>query len=369
MNGINLAKTILNKRRDKGITQDELAHFMGISKSSVSKWETGQSYPDIALLPQLASFFDISLDELMGYEPQMMNEDINKLCNELLDDFSKKPVDDVINRCRDITKKYFSCYQLICRIGLLYTNYGITSKNETQKTSILAEAKELFIRVKTQSNDIQLKQIALHCEATCELMQGNPVEIINLLSDVKPPPPHKVILSQAYLMTGMKKEAKAELQESMFLSIIELFGTLPPHLILCSDDKELFEETYKRGVGLINLFNLKELSPTTILPFYIASAQAFLVNGNTEKALDILEDYTEIVTGDIYPLELVKRDNFFDLIDSHTENLNYGVMNLPRDEKSIKQSMADVITENPAFSALSNELRFIKLTEALINNA
>ena len=70
MNEINIGKNITKFRRSKGITEDELASYIGVSKSSVSKWENSITYPDIMLLPQLATLFNISLDELMGYEPQ-----------------------------------------------------------------------------------------------------------------------------------------------------------------------------------------------------------------------------------------------------------------------------------------------------------
>lgn len=43
MNELNIAKTLLRKRKEKGITQDELANYIGVSKAAVSKWETGQS--------------------------------------------------------------------------------------------------------------------------------------------------------------------------------------------------------------------------------------------------------------------------------------------------------------------------------------
>ena len=49
---------------------------MMVTKASVSKWETGQSYPDILLLPKLATFFNVTVDELIGYEPQLNR----KLC-------------------------------------------------------------------------------------------------------------------------------------------------------------------------------------------------------------------------------------------------------------------------------------------------
>lgn len=79
MREINLGRVLIENRHKRGITQDELAAYMGVSKAAVSKWETGSTYPDIAVLPQLAMFFNISIDELMGYEPQMAKEEIRKL--------------------------------------------------------------------------------------------------------------------------------------------------------------------------------------------------------------------------------------------------------------------------------------------------
>ena len=43
LNELNIAKTIVLKRKEKGITQEELAAYIGVSKASVSKWETGVS--------------------------------------------------------------------------------------------------------------------------------------------------------------------------------------------------------------------------------------------------------------------------------------------------------------------------------------
>lgn len=54
------------KRKEKGITHEKLAEYIGVSKASVSKWESGQSYPGILLLLELATFFNISVDELLG---------------------------------------------------------------------------------------------------------------------------------------------------------------------------------------------------------------------------------------------------------------------------------------------------------------
>ena len=156
MKEINIARTIMNKRKEKGLTQDELAGHIGVSKAAVSKWEIGQSYPDITILPQLASFFNISIDELMGYEPQMHKEDIRKLYVRLSHDFTVKPFEDVMEECREIAKKYFSCFPLLFQIGTLIVNNSMESGNRDRSMTAIKEAKELFIRVKSDSEDAEL---------------------------------------------------------------------------------------------------------------------------------------------------------------------------------------------------------------------
>lgn len=67
-------------------------------------------------------------------------------------------------------------------------------------------------------------------------------------------------------------------------------------------------------------------------------------------------------------MKRIKEDGFFNLIGGLTELLPYGLAELPRDEKTIKQGMADEVIENPVFSVLSDEPRFKSLSEKLINN-
>ena len=76
MDALRLPDNLARLRKEKKITQEELADFIGVTKASVSKWENGQSMPDILLLPQLATYFGVTLDALFGYEPQLSKEQI-----------------------------------------------------------------------------------------------------------------------------------------------------------------------------------------------------------------------------------------------------------------------------------------------------
>jgi len=62
-----LSANIARYRKEIGFTQDELARHLGITYQAVSKWETEQSMPDIALLPVLSAILHVSIDRLLGY--------------------------------------------------------------------------------------------------------------------------------------------------------------------------------------------------------------------------------------------------------------------------------------------------------------
>ena len=65
-----LAKRIYRSRKALGMTQEMLAEKLGITPQSVSRWENGQSRPDVDMLPRLAAFFGITIDALFGYHAE-----------------------------------------------------------------------------------------------------------------------------------------------------------------------------------------------------------------------------------------------------------------------------------------------------------
>lgn len=69
----NFGENLKSLRKDKGFTQEEVAEFLNVSTQSVSRWENNVTYPDISLLPIIASFFQISIDSLFGVDDEQIS--------------------------------------------------------------------------------------------------------------------------------------------------------------------------------------------------------------------------------------------------------------------------------------------------------
>ncbi|MEZ3427276.1 MAG: helix-turn-helix domain-containing protein [Lachnospiraceae bacterium] len=358
MKELNIGPNLIKNRRRRGITQEALAEYMGVSKASVSKWETGATYPDITLLPQLATFFHISIDELIGYEPQMTKEDIRRLYRQICHDFFKKPFAEVMGHCRGIVKKYFSCAPLLFQIGSLYVNHCMLAGSPEASSNTLEEAMELFIRTREETDDVALQTLAMNMQALCLLQLGRSDEVLSLLSArpvlmMSPEP----LLASAFQMQGNLTEARRTLQAGIYQTLITLLNLLSSYMALCGEDTVSFEESRRRILAIAEAFSLKDLHPGTLLSVYLVLAQEFAKRGDESQTLAALERYTELVSADIYPMKL-HGDSYFDLLDEWLENTLALGSDLPRDESVVRKSMIDSIANNPAFAPFASHTQF-----------
>lgn len=365
MKEINLGKVLVEHRRQAGITQDELAAFLGVSKAAVSKWETGTTYPDITLLPLLASFFNIRIDELLDYQPQLTVEESRRLYARLSGEFSSLPFSAALEHCRNYIRRYYSCFPLLFHLGSLLVNHCMLAESAEQQKKLLEEAAGLFCRVRTKTGDVQLGREALHMEAYCLLILKRPEEVLKLLEGGSLySSPKEPLLSSAYEMTGQKEKAREMLQAGIFQSLLVLLDLLPSYLKLCLPNREAFDKTVQRILKTAEAFDLKTLHPSLLLSAYLSIAQNCAALGEDGQTMEFLELYTDLACGDIYPLHL-HGDSYFDLLDGWIRDNLFLGDSLPREESLIRHSMTQALTENPAFAGLSCQPRFQELVRRL----
>ena len=86
MDQIKIGGFLKDLRKEKGITQEQLAEKLGVSGRTISRWETGNNMPDISLLVEIAEYFDVSIPEII--KGKRKSEDMKEETKEVADKMS-----------------------------------------------------------------------------------------------------------------------------------------------------------------------------------------------------------------------------------------------------------------------------------------
>lgn len=80
MNQVKIGEFLRELRKEKGLTQEQLAEQFNISRRSVSRWETGSNLPDLDILIEMADYYDVELKEILNGErkSEKMNEELKE---------------------------------------------------------------------------------------------------------------------------------------------------------------------------------------------------------------------------------------------------------------------------------------------------
>ena len=365
---LSLSENIVRLRHEKKLTQEELADFMGVTKASVSKWEKGINTPDLLLLPQLAAFFDMTVDELIGYEAQLSSEQIRCQYAELTKDFASLPFEAVLEKTRSLAHKYYSCYPFLLQLCVLYWNHYMLGETKERQEILLQEALRWCDRRLDNCNDVDVCNDAKVLKAGLLLQLGKAAEAIEVLEPSadtnRLTGQNAVLLVQAYQAAGEAEKARSYMQAKQYLDLMNLVGDAILTLSLNVNDVKQCEETIRRIKGVMELYHLQDLHPNLAAQFFYQSAVIYGVNGREEEALKALCQFEKCV-GKLLMAEQIKLhgDDYFNLLDSWIERLPLGNMT-PRDKSFIWQSIQESLA-HPAFENIMKRDEFQRLVHRL----
>ena len=153
-----IGKVIRKYRKNKNMTQEEMAGRLGVSAPAVNKWENGNSMPDIMLLAPIARLLDISLDTLLSFREELTREEIIHLVNETNDRLKAEPYGEVFAWARKIMEQYPNCGWLILQMAVVLDVHRteMEREDENQYDDDILSCYHLFL----DSNDEELKRLA-----------------------------------------------------------------------------------------------------------------------------------------------------------------------------------------------------------------
>ena len=126
---IYFGENIRNMRKAKGLTQEEFANDIGVSFQTVSKWERGDSYPDITMLPIIAGYFEPTVDDLLGVDRSKRELKANEYVS-MFDKMGMKDGNIVLKEYEKAVREFPHDY----RIAVRYLSLLIRETPKSDKT-------------------------------------------------------------------------------------------------------------------------------------------------------------------------------------------------------------------------------------------
>lgn len=273
-----IGENIKQLRKANNITQEQLAEALNITCAAVSKWERGDTYPDITLLQPLAYFFGVTLDELMGYQASKIQKDIDELIARYTELYRTD-----CEAARDLIVKahaeYPNDYQIMhCYMWNLAGDYA--DNDPENLLSHKAEFLEICERILEGCKDNYIRRDALNMQAKLLWAEGKTEDALAI---------YQQNLPNWYGTAGQKSEQLFPKDTPEFLyharkNLYELadFASDKMVKVIYYDAKIPFEERIKKAEHYGDL--LADLSTQTLdAVFTIMAASLFCRLANDLK--------------------------------------------------------------------------------------
>jgi transcriptional regulator with XRE-family HTH domain len=345
-------------RKNSDLTQEQTAEIFHVSPQSVSRWETGVNYPDIELLPHIAGFFKVTVDELLGTEAIKSEEKIAKYTKDIRNLLNSGKLDDAIATARKAVKEY---------------------PLNTVLHYHFVQAMSAACSEQTPGYEENTKKLKGEIIAVSE-------RIINL-SDYKSSLSHRVQLIRQYAKWGMKEEAKKVLDTLPS----EIWDTQEPWLGLVMDGEKWRENQQHRIIRakylleylireyitqadldisqkleykkikmriemLIDTISGEKIEPIGLAFEHIGIAELYCKKGDIENALDYVEKATQ---NSMHHIEQMDKTN-------EDDGGNYMAWSTPR---NLPWLLWEDHLTNQVFDPVRNNERFVKCFELLKANS
>ncbi|WP_051912584.1 helix-turn-helix domain-containing protein [Carnobacterium funditum] len=366
MNGINMHRQLVKKRKEKKVTQAEVAKFMGVSKASVSKWEKGNSLPDITLLPKLATYYNLSIDELLGYSPHLTTQGVRERYQQFAHRFVQEEFQVVFLDVQAEAKEYYADVSyLLALIQLLLNHADLASEKEREW--ILQECLQLTQRVQDEAIQLSHLKQANTLQAIIYMALNQPDETLGLLEETLVPyAGADLIYIQALMRKGELERAGKLTQVFAFQSVITLLSQLLMAMQQLHSSPERFKQTYQKADVLIHLFQMDTVATSSVAGIYHTAAAYYAAQSNSTAMYTALNRYVEVAINYPNPVKLTGND-FFDQVDEWLEESLILGQQTPREASLVRKSFEESITKYPAFQPFIQNKQMQKLLHTLNN--
>lgn len=290
---IGLADNIRKFRKERSMTQEQLAEAMGVSIGAVHKWETGLSVPEIGLIIKLADFYDTSVDVLLGYE--MKDNHVEAMEKRLVDYFNRKNRDG-LEEAEKALAKYPNSFRIVRVAAELYMGFGLEDGDRTKlKRSI--ELFETAERLFSQNTDTEISLESLQENKAVALFRlGEVHKAVEMLIKDNTGGCHNSLIGVFISVYEKDPERAAPyLSKALFGGVNGIMNITPGYVMLYVSRKdyeqaEYFTEWVENIYKGLQKGDRQDFMDKTISELYVMRAYVFHKKGDRQGALHWLKE-------------------------------------------------------------------------------
>ncbi len=155
---IAIGEKIKSFRKKREITQEQLAEYLNISFQSVSKWECGDAYPDITMLPKIALFFGVTTDELLCIDKLKEREEVEKYIKRKEELLSIGHTKEAVAEMHEANIKYPGNFKIMYQLAYAILTNAYAVPDEEYQHNAWKKIVSIGEKIRTECKDDNIRQ-------------------------------------------------------------------------------------------------------------------------------------------------------------------------------------------------------------------
>lgn len=329
-------------RKGRSLTQEQVAEVLSVSPQAVSRWETGATYPDIALLPSIAEFFETTVDALLGTGKARAKERIDGFLRHGKELCDAGDVIEAVDLMRSAVREFPNSYELQYA---LFETLLLAAEGTHEASVTESEISELGERILTYSTDDRLRLLTKVHLGRFLAKVGRTARATEIFMTL---PEAEYCREKQLKLTGIEADTETEPSSELSVdaAVLALFVGMRRASREDSPKKRLSEA--KRRLQLLDtIYAEKDYDGYYLENAAICTAdmaEAYAENGDSTRALLCLSKAVECV------LETTSEPLSDNVFSDH--------MTLGGSARSLKQQMEEDFLTKPCFDALRSDPSF-----------
>lgn len=300
---MNIGEQIRTYRKENGLTQEQIAQYLGVTAPAVNKWERGNTLPDITLLPALARLLKIDMNTLFSFHEELTDIEIAHFVNTLYDRAMASDIDEAFAAAQTKIRDYPHCTPLLFTCAtVLSAALTLSTLPQEKRKTYSTLIKDWFTRA-SESDDVNYHTAACYQLAVQEISDGNYDRAEALIAELPDANFDKEVLKIRVLAhRGDYDEAARQTEAQVLSKIVSLFSQLNQLIEFetktsHADTAQAIADITSQFVTSVGLWSHERTTPQLIAALYREDVPAALNHIRT-----ILEQVKTPWHGDVSPL-------------------------------------------------------------------